>query len=88
MQTLTVTAARQNPGRWLKRTLKGEDVGMMIDGALVALCLVKLFSEAYAEHEHGAAAGNLDNFAGRANKELDADRKAGWLKPFSGKLKR
>ena len=88
MKTLTVTAARQNLGAWLKRTLKGEDVGVMIDGAIVAFRPVKIFSEDYAEHEYGVSGETLDKFADRANKELDADRKAGRLKPFIGKLKR
>jgi len=88
MKTLTVTAARQNLGAWLKRTLRGEDVGVMIDGAIVAFRPVKIYSEDYAEHEYGATGEQLDRFAERANKELDADRKAGRLKPFTGKLKR
>ena len=88
MKTLTVTAARQNLGAWLKRTLKGEDVGVMIDGTIVAFRPVKVFSEDYAEHEYGVTGGQLDRFADRANRELDAERRAGRLKPFTGKLKR
>jgi hypothetical protein len=88
MKTLTITAARQNLGSWLKRTLKGEDVGVMIDGAIVAFRPVKIFSEDYAEHEYGVTGEKLDKFAVRANKELDTDGKAGRLKPFTGKLKR
>jgi hypothetical protein len=88
MKTLTVTAARQNLGAWLKRTLKGEDVGVMIDGAIVAFRPVKIFSEDYAEHEYGVTGDQLDHFAAKAGKELDAERKAGKLKPFTGKLKR
>jgi hypothetical protein len=88
MKTLTVTAARQNLGNWLKRTLRGEDVGVMIDGAVVAFRPVKIYSEDYAEHEYGATGEELDQFADRVNKELGADRKAERLKPFTGKLKR
>jgi hypothetical protein len=88
MKTLTVTAARQNLGAWLKRTLNGEDVGVMIDGNIVAFRPVKVFSEDYAEHEYGVTGEQLDRFAERINKELDAERKAGRLKPFTGKLKR
>ena len=88
MKTLTVTAARQNLGAWLKRTLKGEDVGVMVDGAIVAFRPVKVFSEDYAEHEYGVTGEELDRFADRASRELNAERKAGRLKPFTGKLKR
>jgi hypothetical protein len=88
MKTLTVTAARQNLGAWLKRSLQGEDVGVVIDGAVVAFRPVKIYSEDYAEQEYGVTAGQLDRFAGKANRELDAERKSGQLKPFTGKLKR
>ena len=88
MKTLTVTAARQNLGAWLKRTIKGEDIGVMIDGVVVAFRPVKIFSEDYAHHEYGVTDDELDGFAKRANAELDADAKAGRLKPFAGKLKR
>jgi hypothetical protein len=88
MKTLTVTAARQNLGAWLKKTLQGEDIGVMIDGAVVAFRPVKVYSEDYAVQEYGATTEELDEFVRRANQELDQDRKAGRLKPFTGKLKR
>jgi len=49
---------------------------------------VKAYSEDYAARENGAKPKELDKFAQKANKELDADRKARRLKPFSGTLKR
>jgi len=88
MKTLTVTAARQNLGAWLKKTLQGEDIGVMIDGAIVAFRPVKVFSEDYAEQEYGVTPNELDRFVKTVDQELEADRKAGRLKPFSGKLKR
>jgi hypothetical protein len=88
MKTLTVTAARQNLGAWLKKTLQGEDIGVMIDGAIVAFRPVKVYSEDCAEHEYGATPDALEDFAQKANKELDGDRKGRRLKPFNGKLKR
>ena len=88
MKTLTVTAARQNLGAWLKRTLRGEDIGVMIDGAIVAFRPVKVYSEDYAEHEYGVTTEDLDAFVHKAGQELDADRKARRLQPFTGKLKR
>jgi hypothetical protein len=88
MKTLTVTAARQNLGAWLKKTLQGEDIGVMIDGAIVAFRPVKVYSEDYAEQEYGATSEELDAFVQKANLELDADRKARRLKRFTGKLNR
>ena len=73
---------------WLKRTLRGEDIGVMIDGAIVAFRPVKVYSEDYAEQEYGVTGEQLDRFAEKVNEELNADRKAGRLKPFTGKLKR
>jgi hypothetical protein len=88
MKTLTVTAARQNLGVWLKKTLQGQDIGVMIDGAIVAFRPVKVYSEDYAEQEYGATPDELDEFAQAANRELDADQKGRRLKPFTGTLKR
>jgi hypothetical protein len=88
MKTLTVTAARQNLGAWLKKTLQGEDIGVMIDGAIVAFRPVKVYSEDYAAQEYGATPEELDKFVEAINQELNADRKARRLKPFLGKLRR
>jgi hypothetical protein len=48
MKTLTVAAARQNLGVWLKKTLRGEDIGVVIDGAVMAFRPVRVYSEDYA----------------------------------------
>lgn len=40
------------------------------------------------KHKYGVTGGQLDRFAARMNKGLAAERKAGRLKPFTGKLKR
>jgi hypothetical protein len=59
MKTLTVTTARQNLGSWLKKTLKGENIGVMIDGAIVAFRPVKVYSEDPAELEFRATPAEL-----------------------------
>jgi len=41
-----------------------------------------------ARMAYGVTDAELDRFAKQMNKELDADRKAGRLKLFTGKLKR
>ena len=83
-----MTAVRQNLGAWLKKTLQGEDIGVMIDGAIVAFRPVKVYSEDYPALEYDATPDELDKFAQAANQKLDADRKARRLKPFTGTLKR
>jgi len=88
MTTLTITAARQNLGAWLKKTLQGEDIGVVIDGAIVAFRPVQVYSEDYAELEYGVTPEELDRFAQKVNDQLDADRKGRRLRRFTGKLKR
>lgn len=44
--------------------------------------------KSYAEREYGVTTKQLDRAVARIEKELDAARKAGRLKPFTGKLKR
>jgi hypothetical protein len=88
MKTLTVTSARQNLGAWLKKAPRGEDIGVMIDGEIVAFRPVKVYSEDYTVREYGATPDKLDKFAQATNREVQADRKAGRLKPFMGTLKR
>jgi hypothetical protein len=58
--------------RLQKKPLRGDDSGVMIN----------------AVQEYGATPEELDAFAQKANQELDADRKARRLKPFTGKLRR
>jgi antitoxin (DNA-binding transcriptional repressor) of toxin-antitoxin stability system len=86
MKTLTVTAARQNLGAWLKRVLRGEDVGVMIDGEIVALRPVKVFSEDYALQEYGVTEKQAERAYKAVKAEIRKARAAGAMKPFTGKL--
>ena len=45
-------------------------------------------SDDYAEKEYGVTTEQLDRAVARVKKEMNAARKAGTLKPFTGKLKR
>jgi hypothetical protein len=67
----------------MKKTLQGEDTGVMIDGAGVAFRPVKVYSEDYATQEYGVTAEELDRFVRKAGQELDADRKSGRPKQFT-----
>ncbi len=44
-------------------------------------------AKGYAEKEYSVTSLQLDQFVQKVNRRLDADRKAGRLKPFTGKLK-
>jgi hypothetical protein len=48
----------------------------------------QVYLENYATREYGVTPKQWNAFVQKANKELDADRKAHRLKPFIGKLKR
>jgi len=88
MKTLTVTAARQNLGRWLKRAANGEDIGVVVDGRIVAFRPVEVYSDDYAEVKYQVSREELGRFASAIRAELDSDRKAGRTKRFAGKLGR
>ena len=86
MKTLSITEGRQNLGAWLKRALRGQDVGFLVDGRIVALRPVTVHSDDYALNEYAVSAKQLE----RAHKAVAADVKAarasGRTKPFTGKL--
>jgi hypothetical protein len=88
VKTLTLAAARKNLGALLKQTLEGEDIGVVIDGGVVAFRPVKVYSEDYATVEYGVSNEELDAFAQAVNKELDRESQQAKLKPFTGKLRR
>ena len=37
MKTLTITSARQNPGAWLARAARGEEIGIISSAHVIAL---------------------------------------------------
>ena len=86
MKTLSVTEGRQNLGAWLKRALQGEDVGIVMDGQVIALRPVEVFSGDYVLQEYGAS----EKQAERAYKSVKADVRKSHAsrrtKPFTGTL--
>ena len=86
MKTLTVTEGRQNLGAWLKRALKGEDVGIVVDGRVVALRPVEVHSEDYVLHEYGASAKQAEQAYRAVKADVRKARAAGQTKTFTGKL--
>ena len=78
MLTLTPTAARGNLSALLRRALKGDDIGIVVDGKIVALRPVDVESVDYATREYGATAAELDQF--------EKARKEGKLHNFTGDI--
>ena len=86
MLTLTPTAARANLSELLRRALKGDDIGIVVDGKIVALRPVTVESMDYATCEYGATAVELNQFEQRTHGEIEKARKEGTLHDFTGDI--
>jgi hypothetical protein len=53
MKTLTITEGRGRLGYWLKQAMRGDDIGFVLDGKVVALRPVEVYSSDYALQEYG-----------------------------------
>jgi hypothetical protein len=82
MKTLTATEARQNLGSWLSRALKGEDIGIVCEGQVVALRPVKIYSEDYALIEYGLTRDEVERSYKNVSRQVELERKRGKLKKF------
>ena len=86
MTTLSPTQARVNLSSLLKRAAKGEDIGIVHNGKIIALRPVTVHSEDYALQEYGVTEKELDRFVKRMNRRIAQERKKGTIKKYSGDL--
>ncbi len=86
MLTLTPTAARGNLSSLLRRALKGDDIGIVVDGKIVALRPVSVESTDYALREYGVTAAQLDQFEKRTHGRIKKAAKEGKLRNFTGDI--
>jgi antitoxin (DNA-binding transcriptional repressor) of toxin-antitoxin stability system len=86
MLTITPTAARGNLSKLLRRALKGEDIGIVVDGKIVALRPVTVQSLDYAAREYGASAEELEQFEKRTHAEIKKAGRQGKLREFQGDI--
>jgi hypothetical protein len=86
MKTLTITEGRGQLGYWLKKATQGEDIGFVVDGKIVALRPVEVYSGDYALQEYGLTEAETKKAAQRIHRELKAARKRGETTKFTGKL--
>jgi hypothetical protein len=84
MKTLTITEGRGRLGYWLKMALKGEDIGFVFEGQIVALRPVEVVSTDYALQEYGLTAEEMTAAEKRIGAELKSARKRGDLTSFTG----
>jgi antitoxin (DNA-binding transcriptional repressor) of toxin-antitoxin stability system len=86
MLTLTPTAARGNLSELLRRALKGDDIGIVVDGKIVALRPVAVESMDYTAREYRATAVALDQFEQRTHGKIEKARKEGKLHDLTGDI--
>ncbi len=86
MTTLTPTSARANLSMLLRLALKGEDIGIVLDGRIIALRPVTVESTDYAAREYGVTATELAAFEKSTHEKIAKKRKAGKLQAFTGDL--
>jgi antitoxin (DNA-binding transcriptional repressor) of toxin-antitoxin stability system len=86
MLTLTPTKARANLSSLLRRALNGDDIGIVVDGQIVALRPVAVEATDYAMREYGVTEAELAAFAKRVHEEVEQDRKAGTFHEYNGDI--
>jgi antitoxin (DNA-binding transcriptional repressor) of toxin-antitoxin stability system len=86
MTTLTPNRARSELPRLLRRALKGDDIGIVVDGRIVALRPVAVESMDYAEREYGLSAGEMETIETKLHGQIQKARKACKLREFSGDI--
>ncbi|MBA3854589.1 MAG: hypothetical protein C0503_09245 [Gemmatimonas sp.] len=86
MKTLTATEARKNLTHWLKAAKNGQEIGIVYGADIFALRPVPVQATDYAQREYGVTTAQLESFAARTDAELAAERKAGRMAVFRGKL--
>lgn len=77
MQTLTVTKARANLGHWVRRALRGDEIGLVLGAQLVALRPVPIEAGDYMEREYGLTTAEADRIAARLRAEARRNLAAG-----------
>jgi len=86
MTTLTSTNARANLSGLLRRALKGEDIGILIEGRVVALRPVNVTSTDYVESEYGMNTEAWEATAKNLHEKGKAARQSGKAKRFTGNI--
>lgn len=86
MTTMTPARASTELPRLLRRALKGDDIGIVMDGRIVALRPVTVESTDYAQREYGLTPAEMETAEQKLHGQIQKDRKAGKLHEFTGDL--
>jgi hypothetical protein len=84
MKTLTITEGRGRLGYWLKKAVQGEDIGFMIDGKVVALRPVEVFSSDYALQEYALSEREMATTEKKIGNNIKSARARGEVTRFTG----
>lgn len=86
MLTVTPTSARANLSALLRRALKGDDIGIVVDGKVVALRPVTVEATDYATREYGVTEEELAAFEKRVHEKVAKARKEGFFHEYTGDI--
>ena len=84
MKTLTITAARQNLGHWLKLAANGEEVGVIVGSDIIAPRKVNIQATDHAYQEYGLSPLHVQEAEERIDAMVKAGRRAKTVKEFEG----
>jgi hypothetical protein len=84
MKTLTITEGRGRLGYWLKKAAQGADIGFVVDGKVVALRPVEVYSGDYALQEYGISEHEMASAEKKLAATVKAARVRGEVTPFTG----
>jgi hypothetical protein len=84
MKTLTITEGRGRLGYWLKKAAQGDDIGFMIDGKIVALRPVEVYSSDYALQEYGLSECEMAAAEKKIGNNIKSARARGEVTRFTG----
>jgi antitoxin (DNA-binding transcriptional repressor) of toxin-antitoxin stability system len=86
MTTLTPTKARSNLSDLLLRALKGEEIGILVHGKIVALRPVTVTATDYVSAEYGLAPDEWKAVSKKLHAKGKKNREAGKAKRFTGNI--
>ncbi|MDD5350611.1 MAG: hypothetical protein PHQ12_10405 [Chthoniobacteraceae bacterium] len=86
MTTLTPTQARVNLSALLSRALKGEDIGILHQGKIIALRQVNVTSTDYVEAEYGLSTEEWGRVTSKLHEKGKKARATGKAKRFTGNI--
>lgn len=83
---MTATEARANLSSVLKRALKGDDVGIVVGGRIVALRPMEVVSRDYAEREYGLSRKQMKTISSKLHEKAEKNVRTGKSKTFKDAL--